>query len=73
MRRRFQRLIPIDRPPDAFVVRGAGVYLHLPNGVARTKLSNAWFDSKLDDDQQLEELANGHQTSGNDGRVSLLL
>jgi uncharacterized protein (DUF1697 family) len=33
--------------PDAFAVRGADIYLHLPNGVAKTKLSNAYFDSKL--------------------------
>jgi uncharacterized protein (DUF1697 family) len=33
--------------PDAFVVRGAAIYLHLPNGVARTKLTNDWFDRKL--------------------------
>jgi uncharacterized protein (DUF1697 family) len=33
--------------PDAFLVRGQEIYLQLPNGGARTKLSNAWFDSKL--------------------------
>jgi uncharacterized protein (DUF1697 family) len=33
--------------PDAFLVRGQEIYLQLPNGAARTKLSNAWFDSKL--------------------------
>lgn len=32
---------------DRFAVAGREVYLHLPNGVARTKLSNAWLDSKL--------------------------
>ncbi len=26
---------------------GSEVYLHLPNGTARTKLTNAYFDSKL--------------------------
>jgi uncharacterized protein (DUF1697 family) len=35
-------------PPDEFVVRGAEIYLHCPNGYGRTKLSNAYFDSKLD-------------------------
>jgi len=30
------------------VLRGQDIYLLLPNGVARTKLSNAYFDSKLD-------------------------
>jgi uncharacterized protein (DUF1697 family) len=33
--------------PDEFVIRGAEIYLRLPNGVARTKLTNAYFDSKL--------------------------
>ena len=37
-----------DRSPgDSFVVRNREVYLHLPNGMARTKLTNAYFDSKL--------------------------
>ena len=34
-------------PTDKFVVRGPDVYLCLPSGVARTKLTNAYFDSKL--------------------------
>ena len=33
--------------PDAFAVVGREVYLHLPNGAAKTKLTNAYFDSKL--------------------------
>jgi uncharacterized protein (DUF1697 family) len=33
--------------PDAFTVVGREVYLHLPGNVARTKLTNAYFDSKL--------------------------
>ena len=33
--------------PDAFAVRGREVYLWLPDGVARTKLTNDYFDSKL--------------------------
>lgn len=33
--------------PDAFAVRGREVYLWLPGGVARTKLTNEYFDSKL--------------------------
>ncbi len=40
-------LDPNRSPGDRFVVRGSDVFLHLPNGVARTKLSNAWFDSQL--------------------------
>jgi uncharacterized protein (DUF1697 family) len=41
------RLDPQRSAPDAFAVVGADIYLHLPNGVARTKLSNSWFDAKL--------------------------
>ncbi len=33
--------------PDAFHVSGREVYLHLPNGMGRTKLTNAYFDSRL--------------------------
>jgi len=33
--------------PDVFHVKGREIYLHLPNGMARTKLTNAYFDSKL--------------------------
>ncbi len=33
--------------PDEFVVIGNEVYLHLPHGAAKTKLTNAYFDSKL--------------------------
>jgi uncharacterized protein (DUF1697 family) len=40
-------LDPDRSPPDTFVVKGREVYLACPNGVARTKLSNAWFDAKL--------------------------
>ncbi len=34
-------------PGDSFVVKGREVYLHCPNGVGRTKLTNAYFDSAL--------------------------
>jgi uncharacterized protein (DUF1697 family) len=40
-------LDPERSRPDAFLVRHREVYLHLPNGAARTKLTNAYFDSKL--------------------------
>ena len=33
--------------PDEFVVAKREIYLHLPNGAAKTKLTNAYFDSKL--------------------------
>ncbi len=38
---------PDRSPPDSFQFRGGEIYLHLPNGAARTKLSNAYFDAKL--------------------------
>ena len=44
---RIDSLDPDRSPPDTFVVRGPEVYLHLPNGAGRTKLTNAYFDTKL--------------------------
>lgn len=42
------KLLDLDRSPgDSFRVIGREIFLHLPNGVARTKLTNAWFDSRL--------------------------
>ena len=41
------KLDPDRSPPDAFHAHGREIYLHLPNGMARTKLTNAYFDSKL--------------------------
>lgn len=40
-------LDPDRSPPDEFAVRGREIYLHCPNGMARSKLTNAWFDSQL--------------------------
>jgi uncharacterized protein (DUF1697 family) len=40
-------LDPNRSAPDAFEVRGREIYLHIPNGMGRTKLTNAYFDSKL--------------------------
>jgi uncharacterized protein (DUF1697 family) len=40
-------LDPGRSPPDRFSVRGRDIYLHCPNGLARTKLTNQYFDSKL--------------------------
>lgn len=34
-------------PGDRFAVRGRAIYLHLPNGMARTKLGNLWFERQL--------------------------
>ena len=33
--------------PDEFAVNGKEVYLHLPNGMGRTKLNNAFLERKL--------------------------
>ncbi len=44
---RIEGLDPNRSRPDAFAVRGKEVYLWLPNGVARTKLTNDYFDSRL--------------------------
>ena len=40
-------LDPHRSSPDRFIVSGQEIYLHLPNGMARSKLTNAWFDSAL--------------------------
>ncbi len=42
-----ESLDPSRSAPDAFQVVDRQVYLHLPNGMGRTKLTNAYFDSKL--------------------------
>ena len=44
---RIARLDPQRSPPDRFVVLGREIHLHCPNGVARSKLTNAWFDRVL--------------------------
>lgn len=44
---RVKGLDPARSSPDAYVVSGADIYLHLPVGIADTKLTNAYFDSKL--------------------------
>ena len=41
------KLDPQRSPPDRFIVVGQHIYLHLPNGVGHSKLTNAWMDSKL--------------------------
>ncbi len=40
-------LDPLRSPPDLFRVLGSEVYLHTPHGLARTRLTNAYFDSRL--------------------------
>ena len=44
---RVAGLDPRRSPGDEFAVRGREIYLCLPNGVARTKLTNQYFDSTL--------------------------
>ncbi len=44
---RVASLDPTRSHPDTFSVQGREVYLNLPNGLARSKLTNAYFDSKL--------------------------
>jgi uncharacterized protein (DUF1697 family) len=43
----IETLDPERSTPDAFRVVGRQIYLHLPNGMGRSKLTNAYFDSKL--------------------------
>jgi len=45
--RRIAALDPKRSPGDSFEVIGREVYLCLPNGMGRTKLTNAYFDSGL--------------------------
>jgi uncharacterized protein (DUF1697 family) len=45
--RNVASLDPHRSPPDQFQVRGREVYMLLPNGTARSKLTNSYFDSKL--------------------------
>ena len=42
-----EALDPNRSPPDEFAVRGREIYLHCPNGLARSKLTNSYFDSRL--------------------------
>ena len=44
---RVAALDPNRSPGDQFAVLGREVYLHCPNGFARTKLTNGYFDSAL--------------------------
>lgn len=40
-------LEPRRSPDDSFTVRGREIYLACPNGLGKSKLTNAWFDSRL--------------------------
>ncbi len=41
------KLDPARSPGDEFRVVGSEIYLYLPNGAGNSKLTNAYFDSKL--------------------------
>lgn len=40
-------LAPDRSPPDRVVVRGSEAYLHLPNGVGKTRYTSAYLDARL--------------------------
>lgn len=42
------QLDPERSPPDEFSVRGREIYLHLPNGAARSKLTIDYFERRLE-------------------------
>ncbi len=44
---RIASLDPDRSPRDRFIVQGPHIYLCCPNGLGRSKLTNAYFDSKL--------------------------
>jgi uncharacterized protein (DUF1697 family) len=44
---KLSALDPARSPGDEFVLHGRDLYLYLPNGVAKTKLTNAYLDAKL--------------------------
>jgi uncharacterized protein (DUF1697 family) len=44
---RVAALDPKRSPTDRYLVRGREIYLHCPDGLARTKLTNQYFDSQL--------------------------
>ena len=43
----IKSLDPNRSPGDRFHVAGREIYLHTPNGMGRSKLTSAYFDSKL--------------------------
>lgn len=47
LKRAAGELDPSRSPGDEYVVRGKEIYLHCPNGMARTKLTTSYFDSKF--------------------------
>ena len=43
----LESLDPNRSPGDEFAAAGRHLYLHCPNGLARTRLTNSYFDSRL--------------------------
>ena len=43
----LDKISGINFPPDEFIIRGRDIYLHCPESYGNTKLSNAFFESKL--------------------------
>ena len=41
------KLDPDRSPPGQFIVQGQEIYLYIPSGLAASKLTNAYFDTKL--------------------------
>ena len=69
---RLAKLDPARSPPDSFAARGETIYLHLPNGVARTKLTNAWFEFDARGRFHNAELADSSQARGRAGAAATL-
>jgi uncharacterized protein (DUF1697 family) len=46
-RSRVRELVEAAQAPDGAAVRGKEVYLHLPHGYGRSKLSNAFVEKRL--------------------------
>lgn len=47
-RKRVAALDPERSPGDAFLVKGREIYLHLPKGVAKTRITSPYLDATLD-------------------------
>jgi len=45
--RHVETLDPQRSAPDAFIVIGDAIFAHTPTGLAKTKLTNAYFDTRL--------------------------
>jgi len=43
----IEKIIDINYQPDEFIIIGEVVYLYCPNGYSKSKLTNAFFESKL--------------------------